>query len=96
MRICRPPSVWAKQNDLGLRSGSNQTMSRLVEQSRIDSSHDQIVNLAADNSYHAFVARRRIEATAQESPAAHLAALVAKGTVRRSEGPRYLPKPTRL
>ncbi len=26
----------------------------------------------------------------------HLAALVANGTVRPSEGPRYLPKPTKL
>lgn len=26
----------------------------------------------------------------------HLAALVASGTVRPSEGPRYLPKPTKL
>jgi prevent-host-death family protein len=26
----------------------------------------------------------------------HLAALVAEGTVRPSEGPRYLPKPTKL
>jgi prevent-host-death family protein len=26
----------------------------------------------------------------------HLAALVADGTVRPSEGPRYLPKPTKL
>lgn len=26
----------------------------------------------------------------------HLAALVAAGTVRPSEGPRYLPKPTKL
>lgn len=26
----------------------------------------------------------------------HLAALVANGTVRASEGPRYLPKPTKL
>lgn len=26
----------------------------------------------------------------------HLAALVADGTVRSSEGPRYLPKPTKL
>lgn len=26
----------------------------------------------------------------------HLAALIAEGTVRASEGPRYLPKPTKL
>lgn len=26
----------------------------------------------------------------------HLAALIANGTVRPSEGPRYLPKPTKL
>jgi prevent-host-death family protein len=30
------------------------------------------------------------------SIAPHLASLVAEGTVRPSEGPRFLPKPTRL
>lgn len=35
----------------------------------------------------------RIISTATPS---HLAALVAEGTVRPSEGPRYLPKPTKL
>ncbi len=61
MRIRRTASVGTKQNDLGPRRGSSQTMSRLGDKSLIDSSHDRIVNLAADNSYHAFLARERIQ-----------------------------------
>lgn len=96
VRTRRTTSVRAKQNDLGIRRGSSQTMSRLGDQSLIDCSHDQIVNLAADNSYHASMARKRIKGAARGRPATHLVALVANGTVRRSEGPRYLPTPMKL
>jgi hypothetical protein len=59
---------------------------------------------AADNSYHASVAHERIKETVRARLATqiatvttpNLAGLVANGTVRPSEGPRYFPTPIKL
>lgn len=102
IRIRRAKSSRTKQNDLRIGCGGSQTASCLGDQSLIDCTHDRIINLAADNSYHESVAHEQIKDHAEDPSSTNpyrgtaLAALVVEGTVRPSEGPRHLPKPTRL
>jgi hypothetical protein len=104
VRILRPKSARAKQNDLRVGYGGSQAAPCLGDQNLIGCTHGRIINLAADNSYHESVAHKQIKETMRKTPAAqivtattpHLAALVVEGTVRPSEGSRHLPKPTRL
>jgi len=104
MRISRTKNVRAKQDDLRLGGSSGQAVARFGDQGLIDYSHDRIVDLAADNSYHASVANEHLPETAQSHQAAqivapatpHLAVLIAEGTVRPGDGSRHLPSPIRL
>ena len=69
MRIPRARSAPAKQNDLRVGRSSSQTASCLGDQRLVNCSHDEIVDLAADNSHQMSVAqgnwtRRRRELNA--------------------------------